>query len=130
MAGRVFISTSGEPIKEMLSIMSVEGDANADADNDANPFEGRKGDGVLGAGDSSNRRGTANLKISFLKKYIHYAKNRIKPILTQEASDVIAEKYVEFREKAKSISEEGRKNAKVFRWVESNGRVCISRYFP
>ncbi|KAF4446463.1 minichromosome maintenance protein 3 [Fusarium austroafricanum] len=37
------------------------------------------------------------LSIPFMKKYIQYAKTRIKPILTQEASDRIADIYVGLR---------------------------------
>ncbi|KAL5997514.1 DNA replication licensing factor MCM3 2 [Asimina triloba] len=37
------------------------------------------------------------LTIKFLKKYIHYAKNRIQPKLTDEASDHIATAYAELR---------------------------------
>lgn len=37
------------------------------------------------------------LSIPFMKKYIQYAKMRIKPVLTQEASDRIAEIYVGLR---------------------------------
>lgn len=37
------------------------------------------------------------LSIPFMKKYIQYAKTRIKPILTQEASDRISEIYVALR---------------------------------
>ncbi|KAI3741494.1 hypothetical protein L1987_59168 [Smallanthus sonchifolius] len=37
------------------------------------------------------------LKIKFLKKYIHYAKHRIQPDLTDEASEHIATAYAELR---------------------------------
>ncbi|PWA66926.1 AAA+ ATPase domain-containing protein [Artemisia annua] len=37
------------------------------------------------------------LKIKFLKKYIHYAKHRIQPDLTDEASEYIATAYAELR---------------------------------
>ncbi|KAL8192225.1 hypothetical protein R6Q57_027892 [Mikania cordata] len=37
------------------------------------------------------------LKIKFLKKYIHYAKHRIQPELTDEASEYIATAYAELR---------------------------------
>ncbi|KAL4563623.1 hypothetical protein LXL04_027668 [Taraxacum kok-saghyz] len=37
------------------------------------------------------------LKIKFLKKYIHYAKHRIQPDLTDEASEQIATAYAELR---------------------------------
>lgn len=37
------------------------------------------------------------LSIGFLKKYIHYAKNRFKPILTSEASQEIVKEYTSLR---------------------------------
>ncbi|KAG6420553.1 hypothetical protein SASPL_117085 [Salvia splendens] len=45
--------------------------------------------------DRSRKRDT--LTINFLKKYIHYAKNRIQPELTDEASEHIATTYAELR---------------------------------
>ncbi|XP_057420228.1 DNA replication licensing factor MCM3-like [Lotus japonicus] len=42
-----------------------------------------------------NKRDT--LTIKFLKKYIHYAKHRVQPDLTDEASDQIATAYAELR---------------------------------
>ncbi|KAF9203470.1 MCM DNA helicase complex subunit [Haplosporangium sp. Z 27] len=40
------------------------------------------------------------LSMAFLKKYIHYAKSRIKPSLSQIAADKIANAYTEIRNKA------------------------------
>jgi DNA replication licensing factor MCM3 len=37
------------------------------------------------------------LTIGFIKKYLHYAKTNIAPVLTQEASDYIATRYSELR---------------------------------
>ncbi|XP_075523240.1 DNA replication licensing factor MCM3 homolog 2 [Primulina tabacum] len=45
--------------------------------------------------DKGRKRDT--LTINFLRKFIHYAKNRIQPELTDEASDHIATTYAEFR---------------------------------
>ncbi|XP_045830064.1 DNA replication licensing factor MCM3-like isoform X2 [Trifolium pratense] len=45
--------------------------------------------------DRGRKRDT--LTIKFLKKYIHYAKHRIQPDLTDEASDQIATAYTELR---------------------------------
>ncbi|KAK0715004.1 DNA replication licensing factor mcm3-like protein [Lasiosphaeris hirsuta] len=52
--------------------------------------------GVRGTGRGANKKPEV-LSIPFMKKYIQYAKNRIKPILTQEASDRIADIYVGLR---------------------------------
>ncbi|XP_016460822.1 DNA replication licensing factor MCM3 homolog 2 isoform X2 [Nicotiana tabacum] len=46
---------------------------------------------------NSSRRKKDVLTIQFLKTYIHYAKNRIHPELTDEASDHIATAYAELR---------------------------------
>ncbi|WOH12005.1 hypothetical protein DCAR_0831501 [Daucus carota subsp. sativus] len=49
-------------------------------------------------GKKSNRAQKRDtLTIKFLKKYIHYAKHRIQPDLTDEASDHIATAYAELR---------------------------------
>jgi len=60
-----------------------------------------KYDAMLHAGVRPTRRGGAAkheiLSIPFMKKYIQYAKTRIKPVLTQPASDRIAEIYVNLR---------------------------------
>ncbi|TAQ89956.1 hypothetical protein B7494_g1690 [Chlorociboria aeruginascens] len=50
----------------------------------------------LSTGRGSNKR-IEVLSIPFMKKYIQYAKSRIKPILTQEASNRISEIYVALR---------------------------------
>ncbi|KAK3807588.1 MAG: DNA replication licensing factor Mcm3 [Benniella sp.] len=39
------------------------------------------------------------LSMAFLKKYIHYAKSRVKPVLTQGAADKIANAYTDIRNK-------------------------------
>ncbi|KAK7416150.1 MCM DNA helicase complex subunit [Neonectria magnoliae] len=48
------------------------------------------------SGRGSNKKPEI-LSIPFMKKYIQYAKMRVKPVLTQEASDRIAEIYVGLR---------------------------------
>jgi len=52
--------------------------------------------GVKGTGRGANKKPEV-LSIPFMKKYIQYAKTRIKPVLTQEASDRIADIYVGLR---------------------------------
>ncbi|RYP90684.1 hypothetical protein DL770_003222 [Monosporascus sp. CRB-9-2] len=51
---------------------------------------------TLTSGRGANKRHEV-LSIPFMKKYIQYAKTRIKPVLTQEASDRIADIYVGLR---------------------------------
>lgn len=49
------------------------------------------------------------LSMAFLKKYIHYAKSRIKPVLTQGAADKIANEYTDIRNKALEDSQKVRR---------------------
>ncbi|KAL8459425.1 hypothetical protein ACS0TY_036784 [Phlomoides rotata] len=55
--------------------------------------------------DKTRKRDT--LTINFLKKYIHYAKNRIQPELTDEASEHIATAYAELRNASSNVKTGG-----------------------
>ncbi|KAL0300596.1 UNVERIFIED_CONTAM: DNA replication licensing factor MCM32 [Sesamum radiatum] len=55
--------------------------------------------------DKGRKRDT--LTINFLKKYIHYAKNRIQPELTDEASEHIATAYAELRSASSNVKTGG-----------------------
>jgi DNA replication licensing factor MCM3 len=55
------------------------------------------------------RKDTAEiLSIPFLKKYMFYAKNRIKPVLTPDACDFISNKYAELRSKTEGKDDQYR----------------------
>ncbi|RKO95592.1 MCM-domain-containing protein, partial [Caulochytrium protostelioides] len=59
-----------------------------------------------GSGRGRGSRRAADFKMltfDFLKKYIHYAKTRVRPNLTTEASNYISEKYVELRTKDEGL---------------------------
>ncbi|KAH6765243.1 Minichromosome maintenance family protein [Perilla frutescens var. frutescens] len=62
-------------------------------------LHGRKSDRKRKSGDT--------LTINFLKKYIHYAKNRIQPELTDEASEHIATAYAELRNAGSNVKTGG-----------------------
>lgn len=64
-------------------------------EGDANSTVFVKYNRMLHGRKTSRKRET--LTIDFLKKYIHYAKHRIQPELTDEASDQIATAYAELR---------------------------------
>lgn len=51
---------------------------------------------TLTTGRGANKK-VEVLSLAFMKKYIQYAKSRVKPVLTQEASDRISEIYVALR---------------------------------
>ncbi|GFP94919.1 DNA replication licensing factor mcm3 homolog 2 [Phtheirospermum japonicum] len=55
--------------------------------------------------DKGRKRDT--LTINFLKKYIHYAKNRIQPELTDEACEQIAAAYAELRNAGSNVKTGG-----------------------
>lgn len=78
--------------------LSVGGQAQNDSQKPTDMFE--KFDpmlhaGVTGRGSSS--RTPKVLSIPFMKKYIQYAKTRVKPVLSQDAADRIADIYVGLR---------------------------------
>lgn len=90
----------GAPVRETAQqALSVALHQQADAGAPAEVYE--KFDPMLHAGVKGTGRGANKkpdvLSIPFMKKYIQYAKTRIKPVLTQEASDRIADIYVGLR---------------------------------
>ncbi|KAJ1387341.1 P-loop containing nucleoside triphosphate hydrolase [Sesbania bispinosa] len=66
-----------------------------EADTDSSVFV--KYNRMLHGKKTERGRKRDTLTIKFLKKYIHYAKHRIQPELTDEASDQIATAYAELR---------------------------------
>ena len=76
---------------------------------------------------SSSRRRRRNaeveiLSIPFLKKYLYYAKNRVTPILTPEASDYISNCYSELR--AKVDGDQGQYRVSLHTFDLFNYRLC------
>lgn len=91
----------GAPVREQTSqSLGVSINTQTDSQRPTDVFE--KYDAMLhsgvtlAAGRGSNKKPEV-LSIPFMKKYIQYAKTRIKPVLTQEASDRIADIYVGLR---------------------------------
>ncbi|KUI60322.1 DNA replication licensing factor mcm3 [Cytospora mali] len=88
----------GAPVRENTQqSLSVGGQAQNDAQKPTEVYE--KYDAMLHAGVTTGRgaKKPKVLSIPFMKKYIQYAKNRIRPVLTQEAADRIADIYVGLR---------------------------------
>jgi DNA replication licensing factor MCM3 len=92
----------GAPVRENAgaSLSVALNGGQVDSQRPTDVYE--KYDKMLHAGfkEAASRRGNKDpeiLSIPFMKKYIQYAKNRIKPVLTQEASDRIADIYVGLR---------------------------------
>ncbi|KKY36896.1 putative dna replication licensing factor mcm3 [Diaporthe ampelina] len=87
----------GAPVRENAQqSLSVGGQAQNDSQRPTDVYE--KYDAMLHAGVVG--RGSKKpkvLSIPFMKKYIQYAKNRIKPVLSQDAADRIADIYVGLR---------------------------------
>lgn len=100
----------GEPIREQINLsLSVgddthtEYDDNEDGDEVDKIYE--KFDSLLHAGAKFAKKSGKNrpdqlpkiVSIQFLRKYIQYAKERIVPVLTQEAVDIIVKTYSDLR---------------------------------
>ncbi|KAL2153359.1 hypothetical protein VTH82DRAFT_4514 [Thermothelomyces myriococcoides] len=90
----------GEPVRENTGqALNVALNNQADSQRPTEVYE--KYDAMLHAGVRGTGRGANKkpevLSIPFMKKYIQYAKTRIKPVLTQEAADRIADIYVGLR---------------------------------
>lgn len=89
----------GAPVRENTGqSLSVGGQAQSDSQRPTDVYE--KYDAMLHAGvtgRSSSSKKPKVLSIPFMKKYIQYAKTRIKPVLSQDAADRIAEIYVGLR---------------------------------
>ncbi|KAK9770577.1 putative MCM2/3/5 family-domain-containing protein [Seiridium cardinale] len=91
----------GAPVRENISqALGVALQSQNDTQKPTDVYE--KFDAMLHAGVTLTTGRGANkrhevLSIPFMKKYIQYAKSRIKPVLTQEASDRIADIYVGLR---------------------------------
>jgi DNA replication licensing factor MCM3 len=87
----------GAPVRENVQqSLSVGGQAQNDSQRPTDVYE--KYDAMLHAGVTG--RGSKKpkvLSIPFMKKYIQYAKTRIKPVLSQDAADRIADIYVGLR---------------------------------
>jgi DNA replication licensing factor MCM3 len=91
----------GAPVRENTSqALGVALQSQGDSQGPTEVYE--KFDAMLHAGVTLTTGRGANkrhevLSIPFMKKYIQYAKTRIRPVLTQEASDRIADIYVGLR---------------------------------
>lgn len=91
----------GVPVREQTAqSLGISTDSQAATQNPTEVYQ--KYDAMLHAGvpvtsgRGSNKKPEV-LSIPFMKKYIQYAKTRVKPVLTQEASGRIAEIYVGLR---------------------------------
>ncbi len=91
----------GAPVRETIQqALGVALQSQNDSQKPTDVYE--KYDAMLHAGVTLTTGRGANkrhevLSIPFMKKYIQYAKTRVKPVLTQEASDRIADIYVGLR---------------------------------
>jgi DNA replication licensing factor MCM3 len=91
----------GAPVREQSGQMLGVG-IEEDQDLRGRPTEVyEKFNVMLHAGMTSQRRGRQVkpdvISIPFIKKYIQYAKSRVKPVLTKEAADLIVKVYADLR---------------------------------
>ncbi|KKK17166.1 DNA replication licensing factor mcm3 [Aspergillus rambellii] len=90
----------GAPVREQLTqTLGVGIDDNEDANQPTEVYE--KFNSMLHAGMANMSRGRGKnieiLSIPFIKKYIQYAKSRVKPVLTKGAADHIIATYSALR---------------------------------
>lgn len=85
----------GEPVRERGAVSLATGMDNGDEDLEQPVFE--KFNTLLHAGVAGRGATPTIVSIPFLKKYIQYAKQRIKPVLTKKASEYIVATYAALR---------------------------------
>ena len=87
----------GAPVRESHgNLLGVGLEENQDSNKPAEVYE--KFNAMLHSGMTSGRgKKTEVLSISFIKKYIQYAKSRIKPVLTKGAADHVISTYSALR---------------------------------
>ncbi|CCE66012.1 hypothetical protein TPHA_0O00410 [Tetrapisispora phaffii CBS 4417] len=136
----------GEPIRERINLslaVGVDDEDENDAQNEANANDDdenqifEKYNPLLQAGaklakNKGNHNGTEIPKIvtiPFLRKYVQYAKERIQPQLTKEATDVIVKNYADLRndENSKKSPITARTLETLIRLATAHAKVRLSR---
>ncbi|KAF9083984.1 MCM DNA helicase complex subunit [Mortierella sp. AD031] len=87
----------GAPIPDTIS-QNLDVGAEEEVAKDAPVYE--KYNELIHGGIQSKSSQKNIVSMAFLKKFIHYAKTRIKPVLTQGAADKIANEYTNIRNQA------------------------------
>ncbi|KAF0690092.1 Aste57867_18486 [Aphanomyces stellatus] len=70
------------------------------------------------------------LTVNFLKKYIHYAKSRLPPVLTEQARDLIAEGYAGLRSQQtqRTLPVTARSLETLIRLASAHAKARLSKY--
>lgn len=89
----------GEPIREKPSVSLAVGDEKTNEEEEMEQPVFERFNSLLHSGvrNTSSKRPPSIVSIHFLKKYIQYAKQRIKPVLNLQASAYIVETYSSLR---------------------------------
>ena len=89
----------GEPIREKPSVSLAVGDEKTNEEEEMKQPVFERFNSLLHSGvrNTSSKRPPSIVSIHFLKKYIQYAKQRIKPVLNLQASAYIVETYSSLR---------------------------------
>lgn len=68
------------------------------------------------------------LQHEFLRKYLHFAKTRMKPVLTEEARECIAGRYAEMRSRQdeRTLPVTARSLETIIRLASAHAKVCVS----
>ena len=89
-------SMEGEPVRERNNVSLAVGDDKTNEQEEADQPVFEKFNSLIHAGiskSSGSKKPPTILSIPFLKKYVQYAKQRIRPVLTQDASSYIVNTY-------------------------------------
>ncbi|CCH44121.1 DNA replication licensing factor [Wickerhamomyces ciferrii] len=98
----------GEPIREKVNLSLAVGNEKLNPEDDEdqeqpvyekfNPLLHAGAEAALNVNHTSGKRKKPKiLSIPFIRKYVQYAKNRIEPVLTKNASDYIVQTYADLR---------------------------------
>ena len=70
------------------------------------------------------------LQHEFLRKYLHFAKTRMKPVLTEEARECIAGRYAEMRSRQdeRTLPVTARSLETIIRLASAHAKVCLEHY--
>ena len=83
--------------------------------------------GVRGGVEDDDPHSDDVLQHEFLRKYLHFAKTRMKPVLTEEARECIAGRYAEMRgrQDERTLPVTARSLETIIRLASAHAKVCI-----
>ena len=80
------------------------------------------------AADSTNNRNEGLLSTEFIRKYVFYAKSRVKPVLSEDAQEYVSQHYAELRlnQATKTLPVTARQLETMIRLASAHAKVRLS----